>query len=198
MLFRESALHWLVGKSQLSSPQPALPWPWGLLLRADCSPIQPQGDPVQPQGDPVLPSPPSFTAFDGFLCFSPPTSPFHVPSPGPSSVATPLGSGLGALPEGRSVGCHAGLEQDEATSACAECLDTRREQPAPSPKEPGHFFPACKKLSGCPLVAPCLSAPIRTAAGSYPVPGTKGLFNLAVKDRPRASSWKQKLQELYL
>lgn len=30
------------------------------------------------------------------------------------------------------------------------------------------------------------------------IPGTKGLFNLAVKDRPRTSSWKQKPRELYL
>jgi len=30
------------------------------------------------------------------------------------------------------------------------------------------------------------------------IPGTKGLFNLAVKDRPRTSSWKQKPWELYL
>lgn len=30
------------------------------------------------------------------------------------------------------------------------------------------------------------------------IPGTKGLFNLAVKGRPRTSSWKQKPRESYL
>ena len=30
------------------------------------------------------------------------------------------------------------------------------------------------------------------------IPGTKGLFNLAVIDRPRTSSWKQKPRESYL
>lgn len=72
------------------------------------------------------------------------------------------------------MGCQAGLEHGEATSACADSLDTWREQPALSPKEHQGFLPACKKLSSCPLVTPCHTFPIHIVARSNPVPDTKG------------------------